>query len=124
MWASGTAAKVGGGSWSASSDCRLKNIGDDYTTGLAELTQLQPKKYTLNGKGRLAATGEEFVGVIAQEVVEAGVFSDCLSTRLAKLEEDDEEETDIYMWDSSNLTYAMVNAFKEIKARLDALEGS
>jgi len=91
---------------------------------LAELTQLQPKKYTLNGKGKLRATGEEFVGVVAQEVIEAGVFNDCLSTRLAKLEEDDEEETDVYMWDSSNLTYAMVNAFKEIKARLDALEGS
>ena len=74
LWVSGTAGKVGGGDWANSSDCRLKNIGDDYTAGLAELTQLQPKKYTVNGKGGLKASDQEYVGVIAQEVVELSLI--------------------------------------------------
>ena len=120
MWASGNASKSGGGNWTNSSDERLKNVGDAYTTGLADVIQINPKKYTLNGKGGLRATGDEFVGVIAQEVVATGIFDDCISTRKGKLEESDENEIDLYMWDSSNLTYAFVNAFKELKTELDA----
>jgi hypothetical protein len=123
MWASGNALKAGGTTWGNSSDERLKNVGDNYTTGLADIIQIQPKKYTLNGKGGLrGAVGTEYVGVIAQEVISAGVFDDCITTRKGKLEETDEEETDIYVWESSNLIYAFVNAFKEVSTELDTIK--
>jgi len=123
MWASGNALKAGGTTWGNSSDERLKNVGDNYTAGLADVIKIQPKKYTLNGKGGLAgAVGKEYVGVIAQEVISAGVFDDCITTRKGKLEETDEEETDIYVWESSNLIYAFVNAFKELSTELDSVK--
>ena len=72
---------------------------------------------------------QKYYGIVAQEVVAENVFDECLSTRKAKLNDDDTGETDLYVWDPSALTYAMVNAFKEInqeliavKARLATLE--
>jgi hypothetical protein len=126
MYNSGTALKTGGGSWGNSSDERVKRDIEDYTAGLSDIIKLRPRSYYLNGKGGLSPLGDDmvndqqFFGVVAQEVVAEDVFDECLSTRSAKLNDDDAEETDLYVWDASALTYAMVNAFKELKTELDA----
>jgi len=135
MYNSGTAIKVGGGSWGSSSDSRVKRDIEDYTAGLSDIIKLRPRSYYLNGKGGISPLGDDMVndqkyyGIVAQEVVAENVFDECLSTRKAKLNDDDTGETDLYVWDPSALTYAMVNAFKEInqeliavKARLATLE--
>jgi hypothetical protein len=39
----------------------------------------------------------------------------------AKLNPDDEEETELFDWNGHALTFALVNAVKELKAQNDAL---
>ena len=66
--AAGLAAKPSGGDWASASDSRVKTIGDNYTTWLTELVQLQPKYYKYNGKADGAPDdGVDYVGLIAQE---------------------------------------------------------
>ena len=45
-----SAGKPGGGSWTNSSDARLKNILGEYTRGLDELRRLRPIRYRYNGE--------------------------------------------------------------------------
>jgi hypothetical protein len=127
--ANGGAAKPGGGSWTATSDSRVKTILGQYTRGLAEVLQLNVVDYEYNGKGGHAADGKRLTGVVAQEVQQ--VFPEMVSSRSDKLEETDDEKTDILMVDNSALVYALVNSVKELKAELDlakqriaALEGA
>jgi hypothetical protein len=125
----GGAAKPGGGSWTATSDSRVKTVLGQYTRGLAEVLQLNVVDYEYNGKGGHAADGKRLTGVVAQEIQE--VFPEMVSRRLDKLEETDTENTEILMVDNSALVYALVNCVKELKAELDsakqrlaALEGA
>jgi hypothetical protein len=127
--ANGGAAKSGGGSWTATSDSRVKTVLGQYTRGLAEVLQLNVIDYEYNGKGGHAADGKRLTGVVAQEVQQ--VFPEMVSRRLDKLEETDTENTEILMVDNSALVYALVNCVKELKAELDlakqrlaALEGA
>src|SRR4029077_18015500 len=73
--------KPGGGSWTAPSDARIKDVIGDYTHGLAEVLQLLPVRYTFKGNyskskpsedepppyQRLVEEKTEFVGLIAQQ---------------------------------------------------------
>ena len=61
--ASGNAAKPGGGSWTDSSDVRVKNILGDYTSGLASIRALQPVRYTFKGNDTQDAPASHRAGV-------------------------------------------------------------
>lgn len=119
--ANGLAAKPSGGDWASSSDSRAKTIGDNYTTGLTELLQLQPKHYKYNGKAQGAPDdGVDYVGLIAQEaetVIPSLVYE-------SKNEIDGVEVNDFRMLDTSELQYAIINAVKELNTRLEALENA
>jgi len=115
--AGATATKASGTTWANPSDRRLKDEIADYATGLAAILQLQPRTFVYNGKGGSVA-GMRGYGFIADEV--APVMPETVSTRAGKLEADDEEETDIQTLDQSNLILALVNAVKELAARMDA----
>jgi len=54
----------GGNSWSANSDSRLKNVTGTYTNALADISQIQPVKFTWKSD----ETNAPQVGVIAQSV--------------------------------------------------------
>jgi hypothetical protein len=69
----GSAGKPGGGSWSDSSDARLKTNIEDLADSLSKIMQLQPKEYD-----RLDREITE-VGLIANDVEE--VFPDWVSER-------------------------------------------
>jgi len=117
--ANGLAAKPSGGSWASASDSRVKTVGDNYTTGLTELIQLQPKYYKYNGKADGAPDdGVDYVGLIAQE---AEIVIPSLVSK-NKHEIDDVEVDDFRMMDTSELQYTMINAIKELNARLTAIE--
>jgi hypothetical protein len=145
------AYKPGGGPWQDSSDARIKNIGFDYTTGLDAVVQLRPITYTFKGndtpdrpahiKGPgtppeqddlpltvpypnsphygAASSGKTFHGLIAQEV--ESVFPEMVTQRDGYI--DGVAVTDLRDLDTSPLIFALVNAVKELKARVEALEG-
>lgn len=114
---SGDAAKPGGGSWTSASDERIKNVTGEYTKGLEAVCALRPVTYEYNGKAGFTVDGKEHVSIIAQEAIKH--FPECVGTFEAKLNEDDETTTELYDWNGNALTFALVNAVKELKAELD-----
>jgi hypothetical protein len=114
-----SAAKPGGGSWSVFSDSRIKENIIPYTKGLADILLINTVTYDYNG---LAGTtkGAKYTGIIAQEMKE--IFPETVSTYKAKLNEEDEEKTELYDFNSSDLTFALINAIKELKAEIDLLK--
>jgi len=110
------ATKVGGGPWLDSSDARIKDRVRDYEHGLAEICQLQPVTYHF-----LEATERDprqpHVGLVAQD---AEPIMPELVTRqmmtLGKLQFDD-----MRVLDAGPLTFALINAVKELAAANDEL---
>jgi Chaperone of endosialidase/Collagen triple helix repeat (20 copies) len=117
--AGATALKASGTTWANPSDRRLKDGIADYSTGLAAIEQLQPRTFVFNGKGGSQA-GMRGYGFIADEV--EPVMPEMVGVRAGKLNEADEHETDIQTLDQSNLILALVNAVKELSARVAELE--
>lgn len=124
-----SAAKPTSNVWTVASDERVKTVTGEYTKGLDAVCSLRPVTYKYNGKAGFVADGSENISIIAQEAMEA--FPECIGTFSAKLNETDEEETELLNWDGHALTFALVNAIKELRAqnedlrtRLAAVEGA
>ena len=113
----GTASKTGGGLWLAFSDKRVKKDIKDFSDGLNIIEQMNTVSFQYNGKAGNPENGQEYIGIIAQEVQEYAPYM--LETVKKKLNEDDEEETDLLMYDGSALTYILVNAVKEQQELID-----
>jgi hypothetical protein len=116
-----TATKASGTTWANPSDIRLKDNITDYSKGLAELMQVNVKEWTYNGKGG-TTEGMKGLGVIADEVMT--VLPDTVDNYQAKLNADDEADTDIKKFDATEITWLMLNAIKELKAEIDLLKGA
>jgi hypothetical protein len=114
----GDAAKPGGGSWTSSSDSRVKTVVGDYARGLADVVNLHVVDFQYNGRADTPTDGRTYTGLIAQEAIE--VMPEMVHTRNAKLDPEDTSETAVYMVDNSALVYALVNSVKELKALVDA----
>jgi len=114
-----SAAKPGGGSWSVYSDSRIKENIIPYTKGLTEILLIDPVTYEYNG---LAGTtkGKKYTGIIAQEIKE--IFPETVNTYKTKLNQEDEEKTELYDFNASDLTFALINAIKELKAEIELLK--
>lgn len=136
------ASKPGGGPWADSSDARIKNVHGDYTAGLAEIAALRPVIYQFKGNDLTSDPGvpmieatdsdpavmpksphamvidKTFIGLIAQEV--EIIFPEMVTQREAWV--DGKKVTDLRDLDTSALIYALVNAVKELKARVEELE--
>ena len=105
--------------FTTTSDERVKKNIVDYSKGLAEIIQVQPKSYAFNGKGNTIEDVES-IGVLAQEIKE--VFPETVGTVNKRLNPEDEQETELYTVDISPVTYALINAVKELNAKVQALE--
>lgn len=120
----GAAWKVGGGVWSALSDARIKTVIRDYTHGLAEILQINPVVYRyLNNTDepqaeRVRINNKEHIGLVAQDVEK--VMPEMVSIKDGWI--DGKRVDDMRALDSSALVYALVNAVRELSARIDALE--
>jgi hypothetical protein len=113
--------KPGGGSWTASSDARVKENIEAYSKGLEDILLINPVTYDYNGKGGMPkSTG--YIGIIAQEIKD--IFPETITTYKSRLEETDTEDTELYRFESSALTYALINAVKELKAEIELLKGN
>ena len=134
-------AKPGGGEWASLSDARIKTVHGDYTRGLADVTQLHPVLYNYIGNdSRTAdvtpnartggvpynesetknATDKTFAGLIAQEA--ELVMPEMVTQREGYV--DGVLVTDMRDLDTTPLLFAMINAIKELKARIEVLEAA
>jgi len=115
----GAAAKLGGGNWIGTSDKRLKSNIASFNDGLEQLKKLNPVKYKYNGKAGITSD-EDYVGLVAQDVQE--ILPYMVGKFKAKMEQSDEQETELLTLDTTALSYIMVNAIKELDARMEKLE--
>jgi len=109
--------KPGGGSFNAPSDIRLKTNITSYNIGLSAINSLSPVTYDLYDRAKKIEDNVEeianknLVGLIAQDV------------QKTELKDMVFEGSDGYLnLNSSNITYALVNAVKELSAEISALK--
>jgi cytoskeletal protein CcmA (bactofilin family) len=110
------------------SDARIKEVLGDYGQGLPAILALAPRVYRYlgndtnekSGPSSHAGAERQFVGLVAQEI--EGVFPEMVSRRSGFI--DGQAVDDLRLLDPSPLTYALVNAVKELAERLAALEAA
>jgi len=133
------ASKATAGDWLATSDERIKTVVENYTLGLPEILNLIPVRYQFKGNesigplpsdaeqnppynvsphGQLAYQQKQYVGLIAQQVEQH--LPETVSQHSGYI--DNEPVTDFRAFDSSTLIYALINAVKELSARVEQLE--
>ena len=117
-----SAAKPSTNTWTIASDARIKTETGEYTKGLDAVLALRPVTYRYNGKAGMVDDGEDKISIIAQEAITA--FPECVGSYMVKLEKDDKEKTEVLNWNGHALTFALVNAVKELTARIAKLENS
>lgn len=110
----GTAGKTGGGQWLGFSDYRVKKNIVPFCDGLKQLIQIQPKTFEYNGKGGTTAGAKTHYGVIAQEVQKIAPY-------MVETHHDQEVEN-LLSYDSTALTYIMVNAVQEQQHKLEIIQ--
>jgi hypothetical protein len=114
-----SAAKPSSSTWTVVSDERVKENIKPYGKGLNEILQVNTKTFDYNGKAGFDKTKNN-VGIIAQDMIK--IFPETIKTYNAKLNETDEEETELYNFDGHALTFALINAIQELKAEIDELK--
>lgn len=99
--------------WTITSDARSKDNIRDFSEGLDVLRQLPVRQWEFNGRFGTAA-GVHSMGFVAQEI--EGVAPYMVKTR-----PDDDDHRD---YEGHALPFLLVNAVKELDARLRALEAA
>lgn len=118
---SGNAIKsAGGGAWLTSCDARVKQDIRDYETGLEAVRAIRPVKFRYNGKAGTLKDAEA-IGVLGQEI--ETILPETVA-RAAAAGYGDEELYDLRIYDGNALTYVLVNAVKQLAARVDELEAA
>lgn len=102
------------------SDIRIKKNIQDFTDGLEIVKQLRPVSFQYNGKGNTPDDDITRFGFIAQEV--KPVCPQMLHTFEAKLEKDDEKETELLNLDTSSLQFILLNAIVELDNKVENLK--
>lgn len=147
----GNALKPGGGAWADNSDARIKTVQHAYAHGLEQIEQLEPVVFRYKGNDTLQPPGEDvpgmpplptprlpvrppyvtsnhyyaavnaidYIGLIAQDA--EGPMPELISETAGYI--DGVAVTDIRQLDPSPLVFALINAVKELAARLRVLEG-
>lgn len=118
-----SAAKPTSNVWTVSSDARVKTDVTDWTTGLAVINGLRPIEYRLNGEYGTVDDGNRHVSVLAQEAME--VFPSIVGTyQWQDPDNEDAEPVELYNLNTNALQWALVNAIKELSAKVAVLEGA
>jgi hypothetical protein len=112
-----SAAKPGTNAWTVASDERLKRNIQPFTEGLGTLLQFDPLAYEYNGLDG-TPEGMQAVGLSAQQA--ANIYPPMVKSHPGVIAE---KEVTILDLNNSDLTWMMVNAFKQVDLRLKALEG-
>ncbi len=102
----------GGTSGTCLSDERVKTDINSFTDGLSEIVGLNPVTYEYNGLAGTPNDGDLRTGLIAQQVQQ--VAPDLVSTTSALLNPSDTAPTQLLEVNYGALTFALINAVKEI----------
>ena len=102
--------------WTTTSDARIKEDVRDLERGLSELRQVRPVRFRYNGRAGTLA-GQAAVGVLGQEI--ETVLPETIQRASVA---DDPGLNDMRVFDPSALTYVLINAVKELAARVEHLE--
>jgi Chaperone of endosialidase len=123
--ASSNGWKPGGGVWADTSDERIKTVLSSYDSSLDQIVALQPVRYTfkgndtdVDGNRNHEADGKEYIGLVAQA-------TELVMPEMVNKSEgyiDGEKVTDLRNLDTGPLIFALVNAVKELAAKVAALE--
>lgn len=96
--------------WDHSSDVRLKQDIRSLEYGLKELLHVRPVRYRFNGKAD-TPTDREYIGVIGQEIEK--IFPEMVS-KVKKSKDTESEFDDLRVYNSTALTYILINSVKEL----------
>jgi hypothetical protein len=111
--AGANAHKPGGGSWATPSDARLKDVQGSFPRGLDALRQINPVSYQYkSGNPKKLPSEPRFIGLVAQEVESA------IPEAVTR------DEQGYRMVNNDPILWTMLNAIKELEARLDRAEPS
>lgn len=117
----GGAYKPQGGEWAnLDADARLKKDVAPYEQGLAAVRRLNPVSYRCNGLGDTRDDGRTYHGLVAQDTLE--IMPEMVAQMPVKLHAEDQEKTPVYTMDCTALSYALVNAVRELADRVEVLE--
>lgn len=114
------AAKPSTTTWDTTSDERVKTNIEPYTKGLADIIKIEPKTFDYNGKAGFNSSIKGNIGIIAQDIKD--VFPETIKTYKAKLNEDDEQETELLSFNPHAITFALINAVKELNQEIKDLK--
>jgi hypothetical protein len=106
--------------WVNISDARIKTDVTPYGLGTAALKQLRPVNYIYTGEYGTPDGGPVQTGLIAQEVLTTPLSS-MVGTRVYT-DPNTGVETTLYDVNTNQLVFALINAVKELDARVKALE--
>jgi hypothetical protein len=113
-----SAAKPSTNTWTVASDIRVKkNIEGFNKYGLNDLLKLRPVKFQYNGLAGFMDDNKYHIGYIAQEVEQ--IIPEMVSSIKTKLNINDKEEIDLKNINTHLLTFAIIEALREIKNQLD-----
>lgn len=116
----GRTVKSHPGGWEHESDARIKDIRRVYETGLEAIKQLQPVRFAYKGHVKQFPNDRtEFVGLTAQNVEDAGL-SEFVTKGPGEVE--GEQVDDLRAFDPTGVIYTLINAVKELAARVAQLE--
>ena len=109
---------TGSSTWLISSDINLKEDIRDYEAGLEQLLQVRPVRFRYNAKAG-SSVGLESVGIIGQEIEK--IFPDMVRRQSAGAS-GPADDADPLLYDSSPLTYVLVNSIKELAGKVEKLQ--
>jgi hypothetical protein len=101
--------------WTNVSDSRTKKNVTNYSLSISAINQLNPINYQYNGQYGTPDNGIVYTGLLAQDVLNTP-FSSMVG------ETTDPEGNTLLSVDTSQLVFALVNAVKELSAKVSALE--
>jgi hypothetical protein len=104
--------------WVIPSDARLKEEVRDLELGLEELRHVRTVRFRYNGRAG-TSSGLAGVGVLGQEI--ETIFPETVR-RVAHNDPSDPALEDLRIFDPSLLRYVLINAVKELAARVEQLE--
>jgi hypothetical protein len=123
----GVGWQTGGGPWTALSDARIKTVEAEYSQGLEAVLALRPVVYRYKGNDSLNppepslhawALEKSFIGLVAQEAEIP--MPEMVGQHDGFI--DGEAVSDLRTLNNGPLVYALVNAVKELNAKIVTLE--
>jgi hypothetical protein len=109
-------------SWSTVSDRRIKKNIVDNNIGLEKISQIQVKNFEYRTEDEITDFENAKAAVVEKEGIQLGVIAQEIELILPDVVK--QQSTGVKSVNPDNLTWYMINAIKELKARIETLENN